>query len=114
MNALLSPASAAAGRMREAIKGAINEARMLHSDGSLFVDADSSGRAAVIARAADDRHALVLYEDGGGASSRRRPDLAPPDGYELSQSRAIAASTSERTNRRWRPSLSDGSRPRRA
>ena len=47
---------------------------MQYSDGSLVGDADSSGLAAVIARAAHDRQAVILcYED-----RRRRIVEAPP------------------------------------
>jgi len=77
MNALPLSPPVSSGRWadaREAVEVAINEDRMQYSDGSLVGDADSSGLAAVIARAAHDRQAVILcYED-----RRRRIVEAPP------------------------------------
>ena len=57
-----SPADIA---MDEAIEVAVAEDRMLYPDGSVFVNAEKADLAAVLARAADDRRAVVLcYEDG--------------------------------------------------
>ncbi len=51
--------------MDEAIEIAIKEERTLYPDGSLFVNAETTDLAAVLARAADDGQTVVLcYQDG--------------------------------------------------
>ena len=57
--------TSAADVMGEAIDFNIKTGRMLYPDGSLFVDAETTDLAAILARAADDRQTVVLcYEDG--------------------------------------------------
>ena len=71
-----TPASIA---MDEAIEIAINEERMLYPDGSLFVNAETTDLAAVLARAADDGQTVVLcYQDGTRriVEARKAPNAA--------------------------------------
>jgi hypothetical protein len=57
--------TSAADVMSEAIEFNIKTGRMLYPDGSLFVDAEKTDLAAVLARAADDGQTVVLcYQDG--------------------------------------------------
>ena len=57
--------TSAADVMREAIEFNVKTGRMLYPDGSLFVDAETTDLAAVLARAADEGQTVVLcYADG--------------------------------------------------
>lgn len=71
--------TSAADVMSEAIDFNIKTGRMLYPDGSLFVDAEDSDLAAVLARAADDGKPVVLcYQDGRRCivEARTAPDAA--------------------------------------
>ena len=57
--------TSAADVMGEAIQFNITTGQMLYPDGSLFVDAEASDLAGVLARAGDDGQTVVLcYQDG--------------------------------------------------
>jgi hypothetical protein len=71
-----TPASIA---MDAAIEVAIGEDRMLYPNGSLFVNAETTDLATVLARAADDGQTVVLcYRDGTRriVEARSAPDAA--------------------------------------
>ena len=66
--------TSAADVMREAIEFNIKTGRMLYPDGSVFVDAETTDLAAVLARAADDGQAVVLcFQDGTRRIVEARP-----------------------------------------
>lgn len=66
--------TSAADAMGEAIDFNIKTGRMLYPDGSLFVNAEKTDLAAVLARAADDGQTVVLcYADGTRRVVEARP-----------------------------------------
>ena len=66
--------TSAADVMGEAIEFNIKTGRMLYPDGSLFVDAETTDLAAVLAQAADDGQTVVLcYADGTRRVVEARP-----------------------------------------